>query len=128
MHPLHGPEGGGSVVVVRPVPAPLELAERNLERPSLGEDHRPLYEVGQLPHVSRPGMPPKRLERLARDDLDVSIHRTGELLHEEPDKRRNVLGSLTQRGDVDGKDVQAIVEIVAEALFLEGIAPTKTRS
>jgi len=103
VHPLHGPEGGGSVVVVRPVPAPLELAERNLERPSLGEDHRPLYEVGQLPHVSRPGMPPKRLERLARDDLDVSIHRTGELLHEEPDKRRNVLGSLTQRGTWMGK-------------------------
>src|SRR5206468_6810848 len=65
----------------------------------------PRDEVGQLTHVSRPGMPPKRLERLARDDLDVSIHRTGELSHEEPDKRRNVLGSLTQRGDVDGKDV-----------------------
>ena len=48
----------------------------------------------------------------------MSIHRTGEPLHEEPDKRRNVLGSLTQRGDVDGKDVQAIVEIVAEALLL----------
>ena len=61
MHPLHGPEGRGPVVVVRPMPAPLELGERNLERPSLGEDHRPLDEVGQLPHVPGPGIPAKRL-------------------------------------------------------------------
>src|SRR5207249_9873765 len=45
VHPLHLLEGRGSVLVIAPKPTPPELGERNLERPPLREDHRPLDEV-----------------------------------------------------------------------------------
>src|SRR5438094_2931179 len=119
VHPLHSLEGRGSVLVISPGPTPPELGERNLERPPLREDHRPLDEVRELPHVPRPRIPAERLERLAGDHLDVPIHRAGETLHEETDQRGDVVGSLAQRRDVDREDVQAVVEVVAEALLLD---------
>src|SRR5438132_886323 len=119
VHPLHSLEGRGSVLVIGPRPTPPELGERNLERSPLREDHRPLDEVGELSHVPRPRIPAEGLERLGGDHLDVPIHRAGEALHEETDQRGNVLGSLAQRRDVDGKDVQAVVEVFAEALLLD---------
>src|SRR3989454_7923637 len=119
VRPLHTLEGRGAVVVSGRGPLPLELGERNFERSPLREDHGPLDEVGKLAHVPGPRIPAEGVERLARDHLDVSVHRAGEALHEETDQRGDVLGSLPQRRDVDGEDVQAIVEVVAEALLLD---------
>src|SRR5439155_4824654 len=119
VHPLHSLEGRGSVLVISPGPTPPELGERNLERPPLREDHRALDEVRELPHVPRPRIPAERLEGLAGDHLDVPIHRAGETLHEETDQRGDVVGSLAQRRDLDREDVQAVVEVVAEALLLD---------
>src|SRR5438094_3144161 len=80
VHPLHRLEGRGTVLVISPGPTPPELGERHLERPPLREDHRPLDEVGELAHVPRPRLAAERLERLAGDHLEVSIHRAGEAL------------------------------------------------
>ena len=101
-----------------PKSMPLELGERNFECSPLREDHRPLDEVGELAHVARPRIVAERLEGLARDHVDVPVHRTRETLHEKADQRLDVLGALPQRRDADREDVQAVVEVVAEPVFV----------
>src|SRR5215813_8922602 len=119
VHPLHRLEGPGIVSVISPSRAPLELRERNFERSTLREDHGPLDEVGELSHVPRPRVAAERLEGLTAYHLDLAVHRTGEALQEATYQGRDVLGSLAQRRDEDGEDVQAMVEVVAETPRLD---------
>src|SRR5262249_50108223 len=97
----------------------LELREGNFEPSSLREDHGPLDEVCELSHVPRPRVAAERLEGLTVYHLDLAVHRTGEALQEATYQGRDVLGSLAQRRDEDGEDVQAMVEVVAETPRLD---------
>src|SRR5437016_7795896 len=84
------------------------------EDAALADHHRALEDVGQLAHVPRP--------RVAREDLqDVrrdAGHRAPGLLVERRDEvaggRLDVVRPAAQRRQVDGADVQAVVQVVAE--------------
>src|SRR5262249_57461788 len=84
-----------------------------------GEEHGTLGELGGLSHVRRPRVAAECLEGLSAYHLDVAVHRAGEALQEEAYQGRDVLGSLAQRRDMDGEDIQAIVKVVPEAPFLD---------
>ncbi len=46
--------------------------------------------------------------------LDVFVELAAESLHEVADQERDVFGALAERGDLDGKNIQAVVEVTAE--------------
>src|SRR5216117_1782938 len=114
---LDGPARRAMVADRRGFPTPREVVERHLERPAAGEDHGALDEVRELADVPGPSVSTERVQRLARDDLDAVVHWTPEPLDEVADQGRNVLGPLAERRDMDREHVQAVVEVVAEALF-----------
>jgi hypothetical protein len=55
------------------------------------------------------------LEELRRDALDLSVVAAIEVRNEEVDERRDIFSPLSQRRHDDGDDLQAIVEVFAEA-------------
>ena len=79
-----------------------------------------LYGRRELPHVARPlgrceGRARREREReiVARGLRDVGGERVGE--------RRDVLRALAQRRHADRQHVQAVVQVLAEALLLDGL-------
>src|SRR5206468_8666034 len=73
-----------------------------------------LDHVPELAHVAREREPADRLERVRRDALAPSQPAL-ELLQHRGDEPRNVFRMLTQRRDMDGQDVESIVEILSKA-------------
>src|SRR6266478_7919751 len=104
-----------------------ELVQGDLERPTRREDHRALDQVRELAHVAGPRIRAQRVQRLGRNDLDVPVHRAREPVNEVPDERGNVLGALAQRRHVDGEDVEAVIEVVAETLLVDHRAEIAVR-
>jgi len=51
---------------------------------------------------------------VGRNVLDVFVELAAELLHEVADEERDVLGALAERRDLNGEDVQAVIEVAAE--------------
>ena len=56
--------------------------------------------------------------RLA-DALDALADPDHETVHEEVHEERDVLGAIAERREMDGEDVESVVEILAEGLFLD---------
>src|SRR6267142_1205165 len=93
-----------------------QLGNRELARPdlgTLGQKHRPLDDVHQLAHVSRPGI---------ACDLALGLSRQTHVLSEFPphalDKergeQRGIAVPFPERGNLDRHDVEAVVEVLAE--------------
>ena len=80
-----------------------------------GEDHRPLDYVLQLAHVAGPGVGRQSFQHLRAPQ--VLSHLRGVVHGEMPGQARHVIRPLSQRGDDDGKDVETVVEVSAEALL-----------
>ena len=54
-----------------------------------------------------------------RDAFDAAARVRRQLVHEVIRQKRNILLALAQRRNVDGHDVEAVVEILAEGTLLE---------
>src|SRR5437667_4713324 len=104
-----------------PVGGALDVRLEQMRRQVLGQQHtaladhhRSFEDVGELPHVAGPGVAAQDVEDVRRD----AAHRAAELLVERSDEvareRVDVVGAAAQRRQVNGPDVQAIVEVVAE--------------
>ena len=87
----------------------------NLKRRARREDHCALDDVLQLPDVARPRIVHQGLHDGGRDGLDPPAHPPGELLSEMADQPRDVVTAFSQRRQHDREDVQAVVEVFAEA-------------
>ena len=87
---------------------------------SVGQDDRALDDVAQLAHVSRPGIALQLADGLLGNRLDGLPERPGELVHEFPRERRDVLDPFAQRRHDDGEDVEPVEQILAERLVLDG--------
>ena len=103
------------------------FGQRQVERNIVHLEHglprqhdRPVDDVLELAHVSRPVVANERLQGPGRDRADVAIALAGDLAHEVLDEDRNVVAPLAERGHVDGHHVQAIEEIVAERPLAHG--------
>jgi hypothetical protein len=80
-----------------------------------GEDHRALDDVLQLPHVARPGVANQGVHDRRWDGLDPPAHPPGEPLGEMAHQTRDVLRAIAQGRQHEREDVQAVVEVTAEA-------------
>src|SRR4029077_5140733 len=79
-----------------------------------------LDHVLQLPHVSWPAVGLKQLQRPLLDAADALPGPLGVAFDQVLDQEGNVVDALAQRGDPDWKDVQAVIEILAEGTTLYG--------
>ncbi|MNZ11188.1 hypothetical protein D3C78_280510 [compost metagenome] len=81
-------------------------------------DRHALHQVGQLAHVARPVVVAQRHDRggvEADGTALLVLHARDELV----DQQRDVFHPLAQRRHLDGEDVEAVVEILAEAAGLD---------
>ena len=81
-------------------------------------DRHALHQVGQLADIARPVVLTQRHDR-ARVEADraalLVLHARDQLAHQQ----RNVLDALAQRCHLDGEDVEAVVQVLAEAALLD---------
>src|SRR5260370_6949819 len=56
----------------------------------------------------------KSVDGVGGNVLDTFIKAAAEFLHEVADQERDVFGALAERGDLDGENVQAVIEVAAE--------------
>src|SRR5580658_5528608 len=73
-----------------------------------------LDEVLQFPDVSGPGVSHQRIHCLRRDFIDSLVHSPGIELREMPNQRWNVLRTFPQRGNVDRKYFQSVIQVFAK--------------
>src|ERR1051326_5980000 len=83
------------------------------QRISARHDERAVDHVAQLAHVAVPLVRLQGPDEFGLDVLDLLVFVLIELLQEEMREKRAVLEALAQRRHFDGKDVQAIVEVLA---------------
>src|SRR4051794_13527707 len=81
---------------------------------ALAQDHRPLDVVLQLADVPRPVVVAQQPHCLGVDPPHLAAVLLGVALQEELDQERDVLAALAQRGQVDGHDVDPVVQVLAE--------------
>src|SRR5262249_30725839 len=77
-----------------------------------------LHEIAQLADVPRPGAAAHELHRVRRNVVEALLELAAELAQEVPRQEYDVVASLPERGHVDADHLQAVVEILPEALFL----------
>ena len=53
------------------------------------------------------------------DPVDPLADASGELVDQEPDEQRDVLGAVAERRQRDREDVEAVVEVLAERLLAD---------
>jgi len=85
------------------------------------KDHCPLDDIAQLTDVSRPLVEHQRLHAAGRDTLDMTPHGFLEFPDEGSDEQRDILAAIPQGRDGHRKDIQAIVEILAERPLADGL-------
>src|SRR5438046_178305 len=109
-----GPGSGGELFR-RDWPRPQRRRQvGGADHGALGEQDRPLEHVLQLADVARPRVSGEGGQRVVLDPLDVLLQASVVLLPEMLHQQRNVVPPLAQRRQVDGDDVQPIVEVLAE--------------
>src|SRR5262249_48379858 len=85
------------------------------ERPIAREDDRALNDIFELPDIAGPVIGLEQLERASLDPSDRASKTRSVLGGKVLRERQNIFAPLAQRGHADGKNVQAVKEIVAEA-------------
>src|SRR5262245_37236566 len=82
---------------------------------------QPLHEVLQLPDIPRPPVTFQNSQSGIRDALNVLPEPAFVASQEETHEVREVVDAITQRRQLDGDDVDAIVEVLAKAAVLDGL-------
>ena len=108
------------------VGAGVELGEVELERQVLVGDpflvadrDQPLDQVLELADVARPPVRRQDLQRRIGDALDLLAELRLVAVEEEPRQLRQILDAIAQRRHPDRDDVDPVVEVLAEAPFLD---------
>src|SRR5262249_12059899 len=84
-----------------------------------GQDHGTLDDVGQFPDIAWPVVQHEELHCLWGQALDRLMHLVTEALQEVVGQEGDVLAALTQWGEENRDDMDAIVEIVAKLSCLD---------
>src|SRR5262249_7183502 len=89
------------------------------ERAGIDLDDDALHFVLELAHVARPVVRLEELHGLRGDPRDRFADLVGITLEEDPAEKRDVFAALSERGDAERKDSEAVVQILAEALLFD---------
>ena len=93
---------------------PAELQVGGGQLGAARQDHRALDDVLELAHVARPGIRRQRRQRARVDAAHALADGLRVLLDEVLAQHGDVAGPIAQRRQRDRKDVEAVVEILAE--------------
>src|SRR5262245_10058607 len=104
-----------------------EVLERHHESWTGGKNHRALDQVLEFANVSGPPVAAHHVEGLGRNLLDLPLHSRGEASDEMADQWLDVPRALAQRRDADREDIQAIVEIITEAVRFDHLGEVSVR-
>ena len=85
----------------------------------IAQKHGPLNAVLQLPNVAGPVVCHQHVNGGRGDADDVLVVLPGVALHEIVGQEQNVGAPLPQRRDVDGEDVQPVIQVLPELLRLD---------
>src|ERR1700735_1049263 len=91
------------------------MKQRTEKNPCRREQHRALDEIFQLANIAGPGIACESFHGLSRHVGDGFVKAAAELLDEISDEQRNVFRALAESGNVNGKNVEAIVKIAGES-------------
>ena len=86
-----------------------------------GEDEGPVERRLQLADVAGPGVAGEEVEDLGVEPARVGAEVAGELDDEVLDEGREVLEAAAQRRELDRDDVEAVEEVLAELVPLDGV-------
>ena len=106
----------------------LQPAFVNLELFSIAQDDRSLNHVLQLANVAGPVVPLKEFQRFLPDMPDSFSRFLCVALDQVLDEQRNVIHPIPRRRDLYGKDIQAIVQILAKRTSCDGRLQIPVRS
>ncbi len=81
---------------------------------AFGEHHGALQQVVELAHVAGPGVGEQQVRDIGRKRRNA-LPRAGALLQQMGSQRQDVVAAFAQRRQRQGKYVEAVVEIFAEA-------------
>src|SRR5262245_12546469 len=88
-----------------------ERGERYFQPLPARQNHGVLDDVSQLARIARPGIALEGLQIRPGNACDLLAHPLLEFANEGPDQRRDIPWTLAERGDDDGEDIQAVVEV-----------------
>src|SRR4029450_3119213 len=89
---------------------------RHYEMPALGDNHRSLDHIAKFAGVAGPGIALQVGEAFLRYRIEWLAIQRREFVDEAPDKHGNVFDAVAQRRQDDGKNIQAVEEILAKRL------------
>src|SRR5262249_19865638 len=92
---------------------------RDFQRRAGRQTDGALQHVLQFADVARPGVLLKPLHRRPADAVQALADARPELVHQEVDEQRDVVVPLAQGRQVDGEDVEAVVQVRAELFLLD---------
>jgi len=78
------------------------------------EEHGAFDEILQLADVAGPRVADERVHHVGGHVSDGFVLAAAEFLHEVAHQKGHVFGTLAQRRDVDGEDVEAVIKVAAE--------------
>src|SRR2546430_15627333 len=102
-----------------------EMLARN--EPAVTQENGALDRVPQLADVSGPRIGKQPLPRISRNSGRRAAHGLPKLFQERLGERKDILGAIAQRRDVDLEDVEPVVEVLAEGLPRDGGAQIPVR-
>src|SRR6266576_1279631 len=92
----------------------FEFRERDAQLFAGREKHRAFNEILEFADVAGPGVALEGLHGVGGNVLHLFIEAAAESLHEVTYEQGNVFVALAQRRNLDGENVQAVIEVVAE--------------
>ena len=81
----------------------------------LAPDHRSLDDIAQLSNVSRPRVSSEGIQAISANTLDSLLVFPVEFLDEVRDEQRQILEPVAQRRQLDGVNVETVVEVLAQS-------------
>ena len=111
-----------SLVVEQNAGGGLQLAERNGQDRTGGEDQRALDEILQFTDISGPRPADECVHRPFRNAGDRLLHAARDLLYKVLDEQGNVFAALAQGWKENGKDVEAVKQIAAKFLVADALS------
>lgn len=84
----------------------------------MAQDQAALDDILELPHVSGPGILNQSFQRRPIEILTRTLQTLGMIPKKMPGEERNIFGTFPQRGHMDGKDIQSVIQITAEPSLL----------
>jgi hypothetical protein len=92
----------------------FEFGKRNAQLFAGGEKNSALDKIFELADVAGPGIVREGVHGVGGNVLDGFVEAAADFLDEVADEEGNILAALAQRRDVDGENVEAVVEFAAE--------------